>query len=439
MASCPRGRLPSPRGSGERVRVRGDRLGRGRWRAPGPVLLDLRLGGGGVEDTGVDALSYARAQMGLSLAFHIVFAAVGVALPVLHGDRGPALPPERATRVSRASAGGWPRGPASSSRWGRCRARCCRSSWGCCGRGSWSGSDRLVGLPFSLEGFAFFTEAIFLGIYLYGRERVSPRLHLFSGIAVAVSGAASAFFVTLVNAFMNNPRLPTAALDRSTGGDVQPLLGAPRRCTCSSPVTRPPPSRWPASTRPCCCGEPDQRVSPQGAGHRPAASPASPLCSSPSRATSPPNTSPSTSRSSSPPLEGQFRSRGARAPAHRRLARRGARRDPLRHRDSRAGCPSSPSATPTAVVRGLRGVSRAPTGRRWRRTHLAFQVMVGAGVAMAALAVLVVVLLLRRRALPDRAAVPVGGGRGRPARASSRWRRAGWSPSGAASPGSCAG
>src|SRR5262249_51621591 len=63
----------------------------------------------------------------------------------------------------------------------------------------------LVGLPFALEGFAFFTEAIFLGVYLYGRGRVSPRLHLFSGVMVALSGAASAFFVTLVNAFMNNP------------------------------------------------------------------------------------------------------------------------------------------------------------------------------------------------------------------------------------------
>src|SRR5450759_1946557 len=36
----------------------------------------------------------------------------------------------------------------------------------------------IIGLPFALEGFAFFTEAIFLGIYLYGWEKVSPRLHL---------------------------------------------------------------------------------------------------------------------------------------------------------------------------------------------------------------------------------------------------------------------
>jgi cytochrome d ubiquinol oxidase subunit I len=63
----------------------------------------------------------------------------------------------------------------------------------------------VIGLPFALEGFAFFTEAIFLGIYLYGRGRVSERFHLFAGVVVAVSGAASAFFVTLVNAFMNLP------------------------------------------------------------------------------------------------------------------------------------------------------------------------------------------------------------------------------------------
>jgi cytochrome d ubiquinol oxidase subunit I len=60
-------------------------------------------------------------------------------------------------------------------------------------------------MPFSLEGFAFFAEAIFLGIYLYGWERVGPRLHLAAGAVVALSGAASAFFVTLANAWMNHP------------------------------------------------------------------------------------------------------------------------------------------------------------------------------------------------------------------------------------------
>src|SRR5262249_636381 len=63
----------------------------------------------------------------------------------------------------------------------------------------------VVGMPFSLEGFAFFTEAIFLGIYLYGWDRVPKSLHLISGVIVSVSGAVSAGFVTLVNAWMNTP------------------------------------------------------------------------------------------------------------------------------------------------------------------------------------------------------------------------------------------
>jgi cytochrome d ubiquinol oxidase subunit I len=64
----------------------------------------------------------------------------------------------------------------------------------------------IVGIPFSLEGFAFFTEAIFLGLYLYGWERLSGRMHVAAGVVVALSGLASAVFVTFVNAWMNAPR-----------------------------------------------------------------------------------------------------------------------------------------------------------------------------------------------------------------------------------------
>src|SRR5213082_2466500 len=60
-------------------------------------------------------------------------------------------------------------------------------------------------MPFSLEGFAFFTEAIFLGVYLYGWDRISPRAHLGAGMAVALSGAASGIFVVIANAWMNAP------------------------------------------------------------------------------------------------------------------------------------------------------------------------------------------------------------------------------------------
>src|SRR2546426_7837925 len=63
----------------------------------------------------------------------------------------------------------------------------------------------IIGMPFSLEGFAFFAEAIFLGIYLYGWDRISPVVHWLAGIVVAVSGLLSGIFVVTVNAWMNAP------------------------------------------------------------------------------------------------------------------------------------------------------------------------------------------------------------------------------------------
>ena len=63
----------------------------------------------------------------------------------------------------------------------------------------------IIGMPFSLEGFAFFTEAIFLGIYLYGWDRISPFQHWLAGILVAISGAVSGIFVVTANAWMNTP------------------------------------------------------------------------------------------------------------------------------------------------------------------------------------------------------------------------------------------
>ena len=63
----------------------------------------------------------------------------------------------------------------------------------------------VFGLGFTLEGFSFFTEAIFIGIYAYGWDRLSPRRHFASGIPIAVAGVAGSFFVIAVNAWMNHP------------------------------------------------------------------------------------------------------------------------------------------------------------------------------------------------------------------------------------------
>lgn len=153
----------------------------------------------------MDQLTYARAQMGMSLAFHMVFAAMGVALPLfmviadyLHlRTRHPDYL-ELSKRMAKGTAVLFAVGAVSGTVLSFELGLLWPTFMGTFGD--------VVGLPFAMEGFAFFTEAIFLGIYLYGRGKVPERLHFLSGIAVAVSGMLSAFFVTCVNAIMNDPQ-----------------------------------------------------------------------------------------------------------------------------------------------------------------------------------------------------------------------------------------
>jgi cytochrome d ubiquinol oxidase subunit I len=63
----------------------------------------------------------------------------------------------------------------------------------------------VFGLGFAVEGFSFFIEAIFIGIYVYGWKRLSPRAHFLSGIPIAISGFTGSLMVTAVNGWMNHP------------------------------------------------------------------------------------------------------------------------------------------------------------------------------------------------------------------------------------------
>ena len=63
----------------------------------------------------------------------------------------------------------------------------------------------VFGLGFTLEGFSFFVEAIFIGIYVYGWDRLRPRFHFWCGLPIAVAGVTGSFFVISVNAWMNHP------------------------------------------------------------------------------------------------------------------------------------------------------------------------------------------------------------------------------------------
>jgi cytochrome d ubiquinol oxidase subunit I len=63
----------------------------------------------------------------------------------------------------------------------------------------------VFGLGFAIEGFSFFLEAIFIGIYIYGWDRLSPRAHLASGIPIVITGMTGSLMVISVNAWMNHP------------------------------------------------------------------------------------------------------------------------------------------------------------------------------------------------------------------------------------------
>lgn len=146
----------------------------------------------------------ARSQMALSLGFHILFAVAGIAMPLLM-----VIAEWQAQRsgdpLDLALAKRWAKGTAILFAVGAVSGTVLSFELGLLWPGFMGFAGAIIGMPFSLEGFAFFTEAIFLGIYLYGWHRVPPRVHLWAGVVVAVSGAASAVFVIIANAWMNTP------------------------------------------------------------------------------------------------------------------------------------------------------------------------------------------------------------------------------------------
>ena len=146
----------------------------------------------------------ARSQMAMSLGFHIVFAVVGIGLPALM-----VIAEWRWIRTGNAVyldlAKRWSKGAAILFAVGAVSGTVLSFELGLLWPGFMRFAGSIIGMPFSLEGFAFFTEAIFLGIYLYGWDRVSRGAHLFAGIVVAVSGVLSGIFVVIANAWMNTP------------------------------------------------------------------------------------------------------------------------------------------------------------------------------------------------------------------------------------------
>jgi len=146
----------------------------------------------------------ARTQMAITLGFHIVLACLGVAFPALmllaewrgrrHADPDALLLAQRWSKVVAVTfAVGAVSGTVLSFEMGLL--------WpGLIGR-----FGAAFGIPFALEGIAFFLEAIFVAIYLYGWRHLGGRAHLLSGVPIALAGAVGTFSVVTANAWMNAP------------------------------------------------------------------------------------------------------------------------------------------------------------------------------------------------------------------------------------------
>ena len=112
----------------------------------------------------------------------------------------------------------------------------------------------VFGLGFAIEGFSFFVEAIFIGIYVYGWDRLKSRTHMLCGIPIVITGFTGSLMVITVNAWMNHPGGFTLrhgkVVDATPGGRCSATtISGTSSCTCTWPATWSRGSCSPASTR----------------------------------------------------------------------------------------------------------------------------------------------------------------------------------------------
>ena len=166
-------------------------------------------------------LGAARSQMAFTLGFHIVLACVGVAFPALiliANYRGLRRKDDDAMRLAER----WSKVAAVTFVVGAVTGTVLSFEMGLLWPEFMRRFGDVFGLPFALEGIFFFTEAIFIAIYIYGWKHLSPWRHFWSGVPVAIAGLGGAWSVVAANSWMNQPDGYTLASD-GTVQDVNAL------------------------------------------------------------------------------------------------------------------------------------------------------------------------------------------------------------------------
>ncbi|MDY7101853.1 MAG: cytochrome ubiquinol oxidase subunit I [Actinomycetota bacterium] len=151
-----------------------------------------------------DNFTPARTQMALSLGWHIVIACFGIAFPVVifiahwRGIR-------RRDPVALGLARRWAKVAAVLFAVGAVSGTVLSFEMAMLWPGMMEPYGDVIGLPFTLEGVAFFAEAIFLGIYLYGWDRLPARLHALMLLPIGLAGIVGTWCIITVNAWMQSP------------------------------------------------------------------------------------------------------------------------------------------------------------------------------------------------------------------------------------------
>lgn len=152
----------------------------------------------------MSSLAAARLQMTLSLVFHIIFAAVGIGLPLLMVIvEGLWL--RTGSEHYRALARRWAKATGILFAVGAVSGTALSFELGLLWPRYMELTGAVVGHLFGLEGYAFFIEAIFISLYLYGWDRLGPRAHWWCGVVIAFSGMLSGILILGVNAWMQLP------------------------------------------------------------------------------------------------------------------------------------------------------------------------------------------------------------------------------------------
>ena len=162
----------------------------------------------------------ARASLAVSLAFHIVFAALGIGLPLMFCiAEGIGLRKRDATWYVLARR--WSRAAGILFVVGAVSGTALSFEFGLLWPRFMAFGSSIFGLMFTFEGFCFFLEAIFLGLYLFGWDRLSPRTHWLCSFPVVITGALASQFILSVNSWMNTPTGFT--LSNGTATNIDPI------------------------------------------------------------------------------------------------------------------------------------------------------------------------------------------------------------------------